>query len=340
MLAAGFAITLGLVLVVVRNSRPQDLAAVAKTESRPALDDLSKATSEPPPAAPAGAPVPSPVRAFNPPALPRTQSVGTTVAPLPPPVLLQPPPEDALKKAESTRRDEPAKQDTVAPAQAEKSAIDKQAADQEAAGKLTAGKSTKDEKDAAPPRPQPQAQSVQVQSAPSSIGRQQQAAQSAAVAAPPPPPLVTNGLGITAPALRGRPAALAGNVGRARFAFDYTIRHDSLTVTPLAPGFLQVTAATPGGQQVMIQSPSRHEAGTSVTLPVPAGSLNLTIEFSSRPVVQDLAASLDNLQNSRFRAKTASPAVAPVISRDKTGHVEEQTPTADPLSITVAVPSE
>jgi hypothetical protein len=243
------------------------------------------------------------------------------------------------------RRDEPAKLDTVGPAQAERSAADKQStADQEAAGKLTADKSigdksTKDEKDAAPPRPQPQAQSVQVQAAPSGFGRQQQAAESG-IAGAAPPPVATNGLGITAPALRaGRPASLAGKVGATRFAFDYTIRRDSLTVSPLAAGFLQVTAATPGGQQVIVQSSSRQEAGTSVTLPVPAGSLNLTIEFSSRPAVQNLATSLGNLQTSRFREKAASPAAG--ISKGKTGHVEEPTPTTDPrLSIIVAVPAE
>ncbi len=118
-------------------------------------------------------------------------------------------------------------------------------------------------------------------------------------------------------------------------------------MNPLAPGYLQVTAAVAGGQPVVLQQASRQEAGTSVTMPIPAGSLNLTIEFSARPAIQDVAASLDNLQNSRFREKTAAPratnapATPPAISKDKIGHVEEQTPTADPrLSITVAVPAE
>ncbi len=81
-------------------------------------------------------------------------------------------------------------------------------------------------------------------------------------------------------------------------------------------------------------------------MPIPAGSLNLTIEFSARPEIQDVAASLDNLQNRGFREKTAAPranapAIPAPVSKDKIGHVEEQTPSPNPrLTITVAVPPE
>jgi hypothetical protein len=337
MLAAGFAIALGLVLVVVRNPRPQDLAAVAKPESRE-LKELFKVTPEPPHAAPTSTSALRLPRAINQPVPARTQGVNNTVTPLPPPVLLQPPPENALKKAESARRDEPVQLDTIGPAVADKQAADQQAAEKSAA----AEKSVKDEKDVAPPRPQPPAQAVQVQATPSAVGHlQQQNAEGVTVAAAP-LAVTTNSPGTTAPALRGaRSATAARKAGATRFAFDYSIRHDSLTVNPLAAGFLQVTAATPGGQQIVLQAPSRQEAGTSVTFPVPAGSLTLTIEFSSRPAVQNLAASLESLQNSRFRQKAASPAVAPAISNEKTGHVEAPTATANPgLSITVPVPAE
>lgn len=340
-LAAGFAIALGIV-VVVRKPHTEDLAVVTKTESRPAVDEPSKVIPNPAPAASSSAPALAAPRQFSPP--PRSQAVNNSIAPLPPPVLLQPPPEDALKKIESARRDEPAKSDAARPAQGErgaaaKAADEKDTAPQSKAQTAQAAESVTVQTETA----ELQTQALPVQQVPSGLARQQAAAPKAA---PAPPPAVAANNGAIGGLTASRLAGLAARPAPTRFAFDYTIRRDSLTVNPRAAGYLQVTAAVSGGQQVVLQQPSRQEAGTSVTMPIPAGSLNLTIEFSASPPIQDVAASLDNLQNSRFREKTAvvranAPATPAAISKEKTGHLEEQTATpVSRLSITVAVPAE
>jgi hypothetical protein len=164
---------------------------------------------------------------------------------------------------------------------------------------------------------------------PSGVGREQQLA--AANSAPPSP---------TTASRAAAPAAAGGLLARPRFAFDYTIRRDSLTVRPLAAGFLQVTAQTSSGQQLVLQPASRLESGTSVSIAIPAGSATLTVEFSAKAASRDLVNSVASRYSATVQKAAKAPAKASV-SKEKTGHVEEPLPAVDPsVSIILAVPTE
>ncbi len=303
-LAGTLAVALLVIIVMRRTPPPTEIAAVkvaAPVEERAAQPAQGETAKEQQPKALRSEP-------STPPAELRKQTFqqqetirrdADSNRAAPPPPGLQP----ALPPQQALKKEESAKTDSLGPSLADKAVAD--------------------EKDVRPPVTQAAQSQV-----PSGIGREQQLA--AANSAAPTP---------TA-ALRSAPPASAGGLlARPRFAFDYTIRRDSLTVRPLAAGFLQVTAQTSTGQQLVLQSASRLESGTSVSIAIPTGSATLTVEFSANAAARNLVKSLasrDAVTEQKARASAKAS-----ISKEKTGHVEEPLPAADPsVSIVLAVPIE
>lgn len=305
-------------LVVVLQHAPHPVE-VAESKVAPQLETRAKVdqTSVTPPALdreataarskPLAAPVPLRKQTAEPSDSLRRDYASNRVAEAAPPPAPQPvaAPEQALKKEENVKTD--------------------------AVGPALSDKVSTEEKDVTVAA-QAKTQIAQSQ-VPSGILREQQLA-----AANNPAPR-------TPAAPRVSPAAsVAGLLAQPRFAFDYTLRRDSLNVRPLATGFLLVTAVATGGRQVVLQPASRLEAGSSVNIAVPAGSTTLTVDFSAKPPA---GGSVNGIATTgafggRQRAAKVAAKDADAAPKDlKTGRVEEPLPTSDPrVSITLTVPAE
>src|SRR5207248_2610964 len=72
------------------------------------------------------------------------------------------------------------------------------------------------------------------------------------------------------------PAALLRKTVPPRFAFDYRIEGQNLSVKPTADGYLLVVAGS-----AKVFDSKRVTAGTTETIPIPAGSKELVITFSA-----------------------------------------------------------
>jgi hypothetical protein len=200
----------------------------------------------------------------------------------------------------------------------------------DAAGPARADKSLADEKDASPAA-QPKAQTAQATGLGGFVGREQGAA-NRVVPAPPPAPS----------AAATRSIARAGTVGdltKSQFAFDYTLLRESVTVRPLAAGFLQVTAVATGGRQTILHPATRMEAGTTAIVAIPRGSTVLTLEFSATLPARDAVSSLASAEAVTVRGAQKALSEKAPVSKQKSGRVEEPVATSDSrLSITLAVP--
>jgi hypothetical protein len=133
-----------------------------------------------------------------------------------------------------------------------------------------------------------------------------------------------------------------------RFAFDYALAKESLTVTPLAAGFLTVTGSTGTGPQSVLQPPAKLDAGSRTSIAVPPGIKTLTVQFSSKPSLVGavggfgINSAFANVQSLPVAPRAAAGKAASAGNKDEQkGRVEQTQPSADPsLSITLQVPEQ
>jgi hypothetical protein len=329
-LTATLAVALVVVFVLAHTSQPKQMVAVAPSpELRASVDQPSKTAGSEPSVAPAASPKPA--------TLPKqavAQSQGGLQSPAAPEdserrdgdrryrpagAVPAPPPVAALKKEESNKAD---------------------AVAAEPVDKLSREKLSRDEKDSSLSVQAPgQAPTQAAQQAPSGITRQQLGATNGAVSGAPASPFVPP------PAAARAARAVGGRLAPTRVAFDYTLQRDSVSVSPLATGFLAVTAVSTNGQRLVVQPASRSVAGTTVTIAIPSGLATVTLDFFEAPTrapVNSLGTTTESVTVTAAAPllDTVTVKEAPV-AKQKNGRVDAPAAGSDShATITLAVPKE